>query len=65
MVYGLDVPGVGVLLGGAAVVAGLAVVLTVGSLFGYLLIIGGVGAVGWTMVPAVVGFFVRWLSVGR
>lgn len=44
------------MLGAAAVVAGLAVVFTVGSLLGYLLIIGGVGAVGWTMVPAVVAF---------
>jgi hypothetical protein len=52
-------------LGGAAVIAGVALALTLGSLLGYLLIIGGVTAVGWTMVPAIVAFFVRWLSVGR
>jgi hypothetical protein len=65
VVYGLNVYRVPVLLGAAAVVAGLAVALSVGSLVGDLLIIGGVGALGWTMVPAPVGCFVRWLSVGR
>jgi hypothetical protein len=52
-------------LGAAAVVAGVALALTVGSLLGYLLVIGGVMAVGWTMVPAMVAVFLRWLSVGR
>lgn len=50
---------------GAAVVAGLVLVFTVSSLIGPFLIIGGIAALGWTMVPAVVSRIVRWLSVGR
>ena len=48
-----------------AVVAGVAVALTVGSLLGYLLIIGGVGGLGWAYVPAGIGRVARWLSMGR
>jgi hypothetical protein len=39
--------------------------LTVGSLLGYLLIIAGIAGLGWAYVPAVIGRFVRWLSIGR
>jgi hypothetical protein len=57
--------GVAVLLATAAVIAGLALVFTVGSLLGYLVIIGGVAGLGWAMVPAAIDRVVRWLSSGR
>jgi hypothetical protein len=48
-----------------AVLAGVALVLTVGSLLGYLLIIGGIAGLGWAYVPTVIGRMVRWPSIGR
>ena len=54
-----------VVLSLVVVVAGLILVLTVGTLLGALLIVGGVGGLGWSMAPAVVDRIVRWLSIGR
>jgi hypothetical protein len=53
------------IIAAAAVIAGIVLVLTVGSLLGYVLIVGGVAALGWAYIPAVIGRMVRWLSVGR
>jgi hypothetical protein len=49
----------------SAAIAGLVVVLTVGSLLGAALIIGGVMALGILMIPAVIERIVEWLSTGR
>jgi hypothetical protein len=47
-----------------AVIAGLALVLVTGTLIGALLIIGGVGGLGWALVPAVFDRIVGFLSTG-
>lgn len=49
----------------AAVVAGVVVALTWGSLLGPVLIVGGIAGLGWVFVPLVIARFVRWLSMGR
>jgi hypothetical protein len=51
-------------LSSAAVIAGLIVALTVGSLLGGILIIGGVAGLGWGMVPGLIEQFVHFLSTG-
>jgi hypothetical protein len=45
-------------------VGGFVLTITVGSLGGMLLIIGGVGALGVMALPGAIGFFARWLSTG-
>jgi hypothetical protein len=45
-------------------VGGLVWVLTGGSLLGVLLIVGGVGGLGWSMVPDVIDRIARFLSTG-
>jgi hypothetical protein len=53
-----------VLLSVAAVVAGVVWVYTMGSLFGVLLIIGGVMALGVTTLPIVIGRIATSLFTG-
>jgi hypothetical protein len=53
-----------VLLSVAAVVAGVVWVYTMGSLFGVLLIIGGVMALGVTTLPIVIGRIATFLFTG-
>jgi hypothetical protein len=45
-----------------AIVAGLVLVFTVGSLLGAALIIGGVGGLGVAMIPGLVERFTSWLG---
>jgi hypothetical protein len=56
---------IGVMLALAAVVGGFVLTMTVGSLGGMLLIIGGVGALGVMALPGAIDFSARWLSTGR
>jgi hypothetical protein len=53
-----------IVLSFAAVIVGVVWIYTVGSLFGAVLIIGGIGGLGWAMVPDVLDGFVRFLSTG-
>lgn len=53
-----------ILLSLAVVIAGLVWVLTVGSLLGALLVVGGVAGLGWSMVPAAVDRIASFLSTG-
>jgi len=55
---------IGIVLALAAVVGGFVLTLTVRSLGGMLLIIGGVGALGVMALPSAIDFFARWLSTG-
>jgi hypothetical protein len=48
----------------AAVIAGLIVAFTMQSLLGPLLIIGGMGGLGWMMFPAIVDRIAQVLSTG-
>ncbi len=48
-----------------AVIAGVVVAVTWGSLLGPVLIIGGIAGLGWVFVPLVIARFVHWLSMGR
>jgi hypothetical protein len=57
-------PWLPIVLSAVAVVAGLIVVLTVGSLLGLALIVGGVLGLGWSMVPDVVDRIATFLSTG-
>jgi hypothetical protein len=34
-------------------------------LLGAVMLIGAVMGLGWSMGPAIIGFFARWLSLGR
>jgi hypothetical protein len=63
--YRSGVPRGVVLVPISAAIAGLVVVLTVGSLLGAALIIGGVMALGIMMIPAVIERVAAWLSTGR
>jgi hypothetical protein len=51
-------------LSAAAVIAGLIVALTVGSMLAPILIIGGVAALGVMMTPAAVDRVAHFLSTG-
>ena len=46
------------------VVVGFVLAMTTGSLLGVLLIIGGLGGLGWVAVPDVVERFATFLSTG-
>jgi len=53
-----------VALCGIALIAGLIVAFTVGSLLGGILIIGGVTGLGYAMVPDIVERMAQFLSTG-
>lgn len=55
---------VAVLASLASVIAGLVWVFTAGTLFGALLIIGGVLGLGWAVVPDAIDRVVGFLSTG-
>jgi hypothetical protein len=63
--YGVVVYRLPVVLSIVAVVAGLILYFTMSSLLSALLIVGGVGGLGWSVFPAGIATFARWLSVGR
>ena len=48
----------------AAIVGGFFLTMTVHSIGGTLLIMGGVGALGVMALPGAIDFFARWLSTG-
>ena len=48
----------------AVVVIGFVLVMTMGSLLGLALIIGGLGGLGWVAVPDVLDRFTVFLSTG-
>jgi hypothetical protein len=54
----------GVLLAVAAIVGGVILAVTVGSIGGMLLVIGGVGALGLMALPDAIGMLARLLSTG-
>jgi hypothetical protein len=45
-----------------AIVAGLVLVFTIGSLLGAALIIGGIGGLGVAMIPGLLERFASWLG---
>jgi Flp pilus assembly protein TadB len=49
----------------AAVVASVLVFWLVSPLLGAIIMIGAVGGLMWTMLPASISLVARWLSVGR
>ena len=53
-----------ILVSASAFIAGVVVALTLDSLLGPLLIIGGVGGLGVTMLPATFARIGVWLSTG-
>jgi hypothetical protein len=53
-----------VLLSLAAIIGGAVLALTTGSLLGALLIIGGIGGLGWAVLPELFDHFTVFLSTG-
>jgi hypothetical protein len=58
------VPWTPIVLSSAALVAGIVLTLTVGSLLGPLLIVGGIAGLGIGVLPEVLQAEARLLSVG-
>jgi hypothetical protein len=53
-----------IVLSVAAVVVGIVLVLTMGTLLGAALVTGGVGGLGFAMIPGLVDRFTSWLGSG-